>query len=80
MSLAALIDGQDISADLLVAQLRTTKRELGETIGVAPRIPLTQIAPVIAEHSDATSSSGRDPQHGIGPVRQSDDGLCLVSL
>ncbi|MGB7404364.1 MAG: XRE family transcriptional regulator [Pacificimonas sp.] len=36
MSLAALTDGLDISVDLLVAQLRTTKRELGETIGVAP--------------------------------------------
>ena len=36
MSLAALTEGPDISSELLVAQLRTTKRELGETIGVAP--------------------------------------------
>lgn len=36
MSFAAFVDGPDISPDFLVAELRTTKRELGETMGIAP--------------------------------------------
>lgn len=36
MTLAALADGPTISADKLAVELRTTKKEIGETIGISP--------------------------------------------
>lgn len=36
MTLANIADGPVISVDKLAAELKTTKRELGETIGVPP--------------------------------------------
>ena len=78
MEMRNLVEDRLISPDRLARHLKTTKREIGETLGIAPESLSRRQR--IRFGADVLAASDRDPEHRCTGCRELAHGLCLVSV
>ena len=80
MEMRDLVEDRLISPDRLARHLKTTKREIGETLGIAPESSIAAATHRIRFGADVLAASDRDPEHRCTGCRELAHGLCLVSV